>query len=95
MMTVGERQVNLPSAVHLAMHRMGRGMPVVEIASNENFLRFRCPAYKVHRFGHFLGGIAVPVGVAVGVGLGLPVRMTVGVQTVNVSDRILEYDFHL
>ena len=59
MMAVVERQVDLPRAVRLALHRVRRGMPVVEIAGDENFLRVRGAADEVHRLGHVLGGVTM------------------------------------
>jgi hypothetical protein len=60
MMAVVERQMDLPRAIRLADHRVGRGMPVVEITGDENFLCLGRAADKIHRFGHVLGGITVP-----------------------------------
>ena len=57
MVSVGERQVDLPRAVGLAVHRVRRGMPTVEIARDKNFLRIQSAANKIHRLGHVLGGI--------------------------------------
>lgn len=59
MMAVGERQVDLPCAIGLALHRVRRGMPVVEIAGDKNFLGVRGAADEIYRLGHSFGGITV------------------------------------
>ena len=48
-----------PRAAGPAVHRVRGGIPIVEIAGEENFLRIRRDANKVHRLGDFLGRVTV------------------------------------
>ena len=58
-MPMTQRHLNEPGAIRLAIHGMGRQIPIIEITSEMDLFSFRGHADKVNRFGHFLGGIAV------------------------------------
>ena len=51
--------LNEPSAVRLALHGMGRQIPIIEIAGEMDLFGARGHADEVDGLGHFLGGIAV------------------------------------
>ena len=48
-----------PGAVRLALHRMSRQMPVIEITGQMDLFSFRRNTDEVDRLGHLLGGIAM------------------------------------
>ena len=54
-----QRNLNKPGAIRLAMHGMGRQIPIIEIAGEMDLFSFRGHADKVDRLDHFLGGITV------------------------------------
>ena len=58
-MAVVQGDLEQPGAVRLAVHRMPRRVPAVEIANKLDLFGIGRDTDKIDRFGHFLGGIAV------------------------------------
>ena len=51
--------LNEPGAVRLALHGMGREVPIIEITRKMDLLSFRGHTDKVDRLGHLLGRIPI------------------------------------
>lgn len=54
-MTMGKRQIEAPGTIGLPSHRMGRWLPIIEIAHEGNVSRVRRPAHESDGFDGFLG----------------------------------------
>jgi hypothetical protein len=67
MVAVVERDLQMPAAIWLPFHRMGRWIPIVKAADDVNRLCLRSQTEEIDRRRYFLGGIAVTTARTVGI----------------------------
>ena len=60
MVAMAQRQLRVPGAIGMALHRVRTGMPVIEIAGDKHFLGVRGGANEVDRLAEISGGVTIP-----------------------------------
>src|SRR5690348_4371574 len=59
-MAMPQLELGVPRAIGMALHRMRRGMPVIEIAGDEDFPGIGSGADEIDRLADVLGGVTIP-----------------------------------